>query len=132
MSETKKILVIDDEPDVTGYLQAWLSDEGYTVEVANNGVEALEKFKTFQPDLITLDVVMPEKTGVKFYREIKGGPKPSPVPVIIITGVSGEFKNFISHRRSAPAPEGYIQKPFSREDLLNTIRSVLTKKAASG
>lgn len=128
----KKILVIDDEDDVLTYLQTWLTDEGYQVETARDGREALEKFKRFGPDLVTLDIVMPQKTGVKFYREIKGGKNPSPVPVIIITGLQQEFKSFISHRRTAPPPDGYITKPFSREELLQAIQSVLAKKAATG
>jgi DNA-binding response OmpR family regulator len=127
----EKILVIDDEQDVVAYLKTWLTDEGYEVETAKDGIEGLEKFKTFQPDLVTLDIIMPQKTGLKLYREIKGGENPSPIPVIVITGLQQEFKNFISHRRAVPAPDGYIAKPFSREELLGTLQSVLSKRAAN-
>lgn len=131
-TEKKRVLVVEDDEDVITYLSLWLSDQGFDVDVARDGNEATEKVKQRTPDLVTLDIVMPQKTGVKFYREIKGGKNPSPVPVIIITGLQQEFKSFISHRRTAPAPDGYISKPFSREELLQAIQSVLAKKAATG
>ena len=70
---------------------------------------------------------MPQKSGVKFYREVKKDPSYAHIPVIIITGLQSEFQKFISHRRTAPAPEGYISKPFGQEELLSTIRKVLEK-----
>ena len=127
----KKILVVDDDQDVVAYLQTWLSDEGFEVEVAGDGLEAQEKCQSFHPDLITLDIVMPQKTGVKFYQEIRKNPATAQLPIIIITGLQQEFKQFISHRRTAPPPEGYIAKPFSREELLKTIETVFRRKPAA-
>lgn len=122
-----KILVVEDDEDVITYLSTWLRDKGYTVEVARNGMEATEKVKTFKPDLITLDIVLPEKTGVRFYRETRKDPATAHIPIIIITGLEGEFQKFISHRKSAPPPDGYIQKPFSEEDLLTELGKVITR-----
>lgn len=129
MSETAvhKILVVEDDEDVIIYLSTWLKDKGYEVEVARNGVEATEKVKSFQPDLITLDIVMPGKTGVRFYREVRKDPATAHIPIIIITGLEGEFQKFISHRKSAPPPDGYIQKPFSEEELLSELGKVVSK-----
>ena len=121
----KKVLVIDDDEDVITYLSTWLSDEGFEVDVAHDGMEATEKVKAGKPDLITLDIVMPEKTGVKFYREMRGNPETANIPIIIITGLQSEFEGFISRRRSAPPPDGYIQKPFGQAELLSTIQEVL-------
>lgn len=121
----KKVLVVDDDEDVILYLSMWLSDQGFEVEVAKDGYEATEKVKASKPDLITLDIVMPQKSGVKFYREIKKDPNYAFIPVIVITGLQSEFKRFISHRRTSPPPEGYISKPFGHEELLETIRKVL-------
>lgn len=122
-----KILVVEDDEDVITYLSTWLKDKGHEVEVARNGVEATEKVKTFKPDLITLDIVLPEKTGVRFYRETRKDPATANIPIIIITGLEGEFQKFISHRKSAPPPDGYIQKPFSEEDLLTELGKVIEK-----
>jgi CheY-like chemotaxis protein len=126
--EKKRILVVDDDEDVIKYLSMWLSDQGFEVEVARDGNEATEKIKARAPDLITLDIVMPQKSGVKFYREVKKDPQYAQIPVIIITGLQSEFKKFISHRRTAPPPEGYISKPFEQEELLATIQKVIEKK----
>jgi len=128
-TEKKRVLAIDDDQDVLAYLQTWLSDQGFTVDVAHDGNEGLEKLKAHLPDLITLDIVMPEKTGVRFYREIKKSKEYSHIPVIIITGLQSEFENFISHRRSAPPPDGYLSKPFDQEELLKTINTVISKSS---
>lgn len=124
-TERKRVLVVEDDEDVITYLSLWLSDQGFDVDVARDGNEATEKVKERTPDLVTLDIVMPQKTGVKFYKEFKRDPSYVHIPVIIITGLQQEFKRFISHRRTAPPPEGYIAKPFSQEELLQTIRRVM-------
>jgi len=87
-------------------------DQGFKVDIARNGDEALDKMKERKPDLITLDIVMPQMTGVRFYRDIKKDPMYADIPVIIITGMHTEFENFMAHRRTAPPPDGYISKPF--------------------
>ncbi len=123
----KRVLAVDDEEDVLAYLEAWLMDQGFEVEVAHDGNEAWEKARADKPDLITLDIVMPEKTGVKFYRELKKDEEYSKIPVIIITGLQEDFQRFISHRKSAPPPDGYISKPFGKEELQQTIEAALAK-----
>lgn len=131
-SDKKRVLVIEDDEDVINYLSMWLSDQGFDVDVARNGMEATEKVKARRPDVITLDIVMPEKTGVRFYREIRKDPETANIPVIVITGLESEFQNFISHRRTAPPPDGYIAKPFNQEDLLATLAKVLGMENAGG
>jgi len=127
-ADKKRVLIVEDEEDVVTYLKYWFSDEGFEVETAGNGFEASEKTRTFKPDFITLDIVLPEKTGVNFYGEIKNNPETANIPIIIITGLRDEFKNFIFNRRTAPPPDGYISKPFDREKLLRTVWEVIGKK----
>lgn len=117
----KTILVIDDEPDIVTFLTMLLEDNGYRVISAQNGQQGLDAAKAEKPDLITLDITMPEKSGVKFYREMKSDPGLSDVPIIIVTGVSGDFEQFISGRKQVPPPEGYISKPIEEETILKTI-----------
>jgi CheY-like chemotaxis protein len=121
----KKILVVDDEPDVVTYLASVLRDSGYEALEAFNGEEAMEKVLKEHPDLVTLDITMPEMTGVKAYRKMKEDPVLSKIPVVIVTGVSHEFKQFISTRSQVPAPEGYLEKPVKPEDLLAEVRRLL-------
>jgi DNA-binding response OmpR family regulator len=126
MTERKKrVLVIDDDEDILVYLSTWFKDQGMEVDIAHNGAEASEKIQLQRPDLITLDIVMPQKTGVRFYRDVRGNKDTATIPIIIITGVQREFETFISHRRTAPPPEGYLSKPFGRDELLETVQRVL-------
>ena len=126
MAEKKKrVLIIDDDQAVLAYLSAWFSDQDLEVDIAQNGNEANNKIQLNRPDLITLDIVMPEKTGVSFSRDLKKNPETTAIPVTIITGIQREFETFISHRRTAPPPDGYISKPFDREELLETVQRVL-------
>jgi CheY-like chemotaxis protein len=130
MSDTpKRILVIDDEQDVVSYLEAILRDHGYDVVTATDGGEALRLARSTHPDLVCLDIVMPEPTGVRVYRELRDDPELRDVPVVMITGVMQQFKEFIHHRKRVRPPDGYIAKPFEVEELLATLDRLLTVRA---
>lgn len=128
---TKKILILEDEPDVVTYLTALFEDHGYATESARNGQEGMEKAKAAPPDLITLDMSMPEKSGVRFYREIKDDPVLSKIPVVVVTGVTGfggnpdDFRRFLETRRQVPPPDAFIAKPIDQDELLKAIRNLL-------
>lgn len=126
----KRFLVIDDDNDVLAYLSIWLADHGFIVDTAHDGIEATAKLKESKPDIISLDIIMPNETGIKFYREIKKDTRYASIPVIIITGIMSEFEEFISHRRTVPPPDGYISKPFKEEELSSVIERALEKKNA--
>jgi CheY-like chemotaxis protein len=126
MSEKKKIIIIDDDPDIVTYLKILLEDNGYATDSAKDGQEGLEKTRAGKPDLICLDITMPEKSGVKYYREVRDDPELKKIPVVMVTGVMEEFKHFISTRRQVPPPDGYISKPIDKEKLLETIKKLLT------
>ena len=127
----KKILVVDDEPSVVVYLETLLQDNGYETVSAPDGRIGLETLKSERPDLVTLDISMPEKSGIRFYRDVKEDPELAKIPVVIVTAVTGEagdpepFKKFISTRRQVPSPEGFIAKPIEQEELLAAIRKLL-------
>jgi CheY-like chemotaxis protein len=117
----KRVLVVDDEPDVREYLTCLLEDNDYTVVTAENGAEALAAVQAEAPDIITLDITMPEKSGVRFYRDLKENDALKHIPVIMVTGVSADFERFISSRRQVPTPEGYMPKPIDRDKILAMI-----------
>ncbi|MDY6862909.1 MAG: response regulator [Thermodesulfobacteriota bacterium] len=129
---TKKVLVIDDDPSLVTYLKALLEDNGYGVITAKDGEEGLEKVKGEKPDIITLDLLMPEKTGIKMFRELRRDNVLKDIPIIMVTGISNEyqgfsdFKKFI-YERKIPGPEGYIEKPIKPEALLSKIDEILNK-----
>lgn len=125
VSDKKTILVIDDEPDVVTYLTMLLQDNGYATLDAKNGAEGLEKTRSQRPDLILLDINMPEKSGVRFYRDVREDPELKEIPVVMVTGVMKEFERFISTRRQVPPPDGYIHKPVDVEKLLKVVSDLL-------
>ena len=121
----RKILVVDDEPDVVTYLAAVLKDHGYEPLEAFNGEEAVQVLLRDKPDLVTLDITMPEMSGVRAYRVMKEDAALKRIPVIIVTGISHDFKQFISSRSQVPPPEGYLEKPVKPEDLLAEVKRLL-------
>ncbi len=125
MSEKKRVLIIDDEPDTLTFFASVLTDNGYAVETAVNGEEGLEKSRSNKPDIITLDITMPEMSGVKFYRLMREEESLKSIPIVIITGISSDFEKFISSRSQVPAPDGYLSKPIDEKDLLDKVRALI-------
>lgn len=121
----KTVLVVDDEPDAREFLTTVLNDNGLATVTAKDGAEAISVIEQAPPDLIALDITMPEKSGVAVYRRLKEDDDLKKIPVIIITGVSDDFKRFISTRRQVPPPEGYISKPVDHDQFLKMVRELL-------
>ncbi len=122
MSEAKTILVVDDEPDVVRYLNALFTDAGYEVLEALDGVQAVKLARETHPDLITLDITMPEESGLRAYRELVEDPATRDIPVVVVTGVSPEFKRYLERKQTrVPPPAGYFEKPVDRERLLEVV-----------
>jgi len=109
----KTILVVDDDPDTRTYLTTVLQDNGFATVSAADGTEAMNKIEENLPDLIALDIAMPEKSGVAVYRSLKGDERLKSIPVIIITGISDDFKKFISTRRQVPPPKATSASPWT-------------------
>lgn len=119
----RRILVVDDEPDVVRYLSAFLTDQGFAVSTAQDGGEALAKARREMPDLITLDISMPGKSGVDVFTSFRRDPQLRHIPVFIITGVV-DFRRLMYYREVQP-PEGYMEKPIEPDVLLMTVRRLL-------
>jgi CheY-like chemotaxis protein len=131
--EKKKILVVDDEPDVLTYLVSLFEDNNYNAITAIDGKDGMEKVQSEKPDLITLDISMPEKSGIRFYREMKADPELEIIPIVIVTGVEStldggsgkDFERFLGTRRKVPPPDGFIMKPVDADKLLGTVAELL-------
>lgn len=121
----KKVLIIDDEPDIVAYLETFLGDLGFQTFSAPDALRGRELAVREKPDLITLDISMPEKSGGKLLREIQEDSRTSTIPVVVVTGVMEEYRTFIHHRKHIKPPQGYIQKPIEREEMIATLREVL-------
>ena len=114
----KKILIIDDDPVVLKYLDNLFADNGYETFTAANGREGKAKVDQCRPDLITLDLQMPEQWGPRFYRELTKTKAYRDIPIIVISGLS-------SSKYSLPKAVGYLSKPFEAEELLCLVRDTI-------
>jgi DNA-binding response OmpR family regulator len=122
---SKKILIIDDEADTRAFLEALLTDNGYQTATAADGDLGISKAKEFKPDLVTLDIIMPNQTGVKFYRELSKDKMLSKTPVIILSGVTRYKELFARDHATMPKPFAFVEKPLDKQELLDKIKKAL-------
>ena len=127
----KKILIVDDELDVRIYVGTLLETSGYEPISARNGREGLLKAKQVSPDLIILDVMMPQAGGVSMYRELKADRQLREIPVIMLTGVvEKSFSHYLKMLRlkiedPIPQPNAYLEKPLDHEKLLELVKEII-------
>ncbi len=119
---TAKVLVIDDEPEITEIVQAFLSDAGYRVMVENSPMKACDVARDFVPDVILLDIMMPNVDGYDVCESLKKDPKLASTPVIFLTG---KDRSDDMGRSFKAGGDMYIKKPFSCERLLEIVNIVL-------
>ncbi len=127
MSKKKKILIVDDEQDVLAYFEAVFQDSGYDTVLARDGLEGFELAKSKKPDLITLDITMPEQSGIKTYYQFKKHPALKKIPVIIITATDESYKNFLNELNGFSTPEVFLSKPIDPEELLKVVADILSE-----
>lgn len=126
----KKILVVDDEPDVRNFLAACIEDAGFQVDTACDGAEALEKVQADPPDLLTLDMVMPRVSGINFMRKLRSMDQFARLPVIVITAHahdelgSEDIKGFNAFT-SGLRPRYTMEKPVTPKKLVEAISKIL-------
>jgi len=121
----KRILVIEDEPQMLLGLRDNLELEGYEVETASDGDEGLQKASSFQPDLVILDVMLPRKNGFDVCRELRA--RSSSTPVVMLTARNQETDKVLGLELGA---DDYVTKPFSITELLARVRAVLRRSGS--
>lgn len=121
----KKILIIDDEKDMRTYLGALFRKAGYETESAPNGEAGFALARSFAPDLITLDIMMPKKSGLKAYNELRTSPDTKGIPVIVLTGLTKQEDFFGDNLGELPRPEAIVEKPIERDDFLEKARQIM-------
>jgi len=127
----KKILIIDDEPDVVLYLKTILEDRNYDSRVAYDADSGMKIALEYMPDLIFLDIVMPKKSGVSFYKEIKEHKRLKDIPVAVISGVGNayglggsKFRSVIPDSRITE-PQGFFEKPLDVGALIKFLDGLM-------
>lgn len=123
---SKRILAVDDETDVVLILKTALQSEGFTVDTAHNGRDALASVKEQKPDLILLDVMMPGMSGFDVMHELKADDSTARIPIIMLTGLSERKK---MQEALVGGTNYYIVKPFEMADLINKVNDVLSAEA---
>jgi len=122
----KTVLVVDDEDDVRLFLSTALEEAGFTVATAADGFEALEQVKAKTPDLISLDLVMPRKSGVKFYRDLIKNKAWSKIPVINVTGHARDYLGKADLKELTMSGPGiYLEKPVKPTNYIAAIKRLL-------
>ncbi len=130
----RKIMVVDDELDMRVFISTLLETNGYKPLVATQGIEGIQKARETRPDLIILDIMMPEQGGIQMYREIKTDDALKHIPVVICSGIAKKTyfysqKLLDSHNgKSVPEPDAYIEKPPESDELLDCIEKLLGPK----
>lgn len=125
-----KILVVDDEPDAVELIRFNLKSNGYQVVTASDGSEALKMARTFSPDLIILDLMLPEVDGLEVCKILRLNPATSIVPIIMVTAKAAEIDRVLGLELGA---DDYVTKPFSPRELVLRVKNLLTRrKDASG
>ena len=119
-----KILIVDDEPDIVEFISYNLKNKGYSIATARDGVEAIRKAKDFRPDLILLDVMMPNKDGIQTIRELRQLPEFEQTAIIFLTALSDERSEIEGLKTGA---DDYIAKPIKPELLATRISAALRR-----
>ena len=127
MSEKKRVLVVDDEPDFASIVQGNLEKEGFEVGVAYDGVDGLEQVRQDPPDAIVLDVMMPEKDGYEMCSELKNDPQYADIPIVLLTAVASRVTStrYSHYDGMSTEADDYIPKPASSEDIVESVKRLL-------
>jgi DNA-binding response OmpR family regulator len=115
----KKILIVDDSPAQVKLMQGLLDREGYSAVGLNDPKLVEETIHSVRPNVILLDVVMPDRNGFQVCRDLKGNSEFSAIPIIMVTSKDTASDKFWGEQQGA---DGYVTKPFTREDLLRAVR----------
>jgi len=127
----KKVVLVDDEEDIMFYLQTALEDAGYVPFAASNVPDGLELIRKEKPDLVCLDILMPEESGLSLLHRLRGDPATAGIPVLITSAmsVSRELNDVdylaLPDGTEIAGPEGYLEKPVSAEQFLAKVAAVL-------
>jgi twitching motility two-component system response regulator PilH len=123
-----KILAVEDEPDQLELLVQLLTEEGFTLDTAANGLEALHKIARSRPDLIVLDVAMPKMNGFTLCEKLRDEPDTAAIPILLLTGLNSHFAQLNGFAHGANA---YLAKPYKPDELICVINRILQGSAAA-
>jgi two-component system alkaline phosphatase synthesis response regulator PhoP len=125
---SKKILIIEDERDIRDLVAHYLTKDGYKVEAASDGAKGLGLAKTLKPDLIILDLMLPELDGLEVCKRLRADPKTAVMPIIMVTAKGEETDKIVGLELGA---DDYLTKPFSPKELMARVKALLRRTEPS-
>lgn len=128
MEKTKRVVCIEDEPAMIDLIRLILSRKGYTVTGATGGREGLELVQSNQPDIVLLDLMMPDMDGWEVYQKLKAHESTREIPVIVVTAKAQSIDKVLGLHIAKV--DDYITKPFGPQDLIESIEKVLSRRTA--
>lgn len=117
-----KLLIVDDSAELLGVLRAGFKSAGYVVRTAGTGLDAIRKARTFAPDLIVLDLVLPEMDGFAICEILKKDRNTASIPIVVLTGLSSQLSRFAGLECGA---DEYLTKPFNFQELLLKVTELV-------
>ena len=124
----QKILIVDDNAELLNVLQIGFKDAGFQVRIAGSGVEALRYVESFSPDVIVLDLALPELDGFAVCENLKRNRATASIPILVLTGLSSQLSRFAGLESGA---DEYVTKPFNFKVVLSKVKELLEKSRAS-
>ena len=121
---SRRVLIVDDEPNIVTSLEFLMRGDDYEVRVARNGEEALQLAESFRPDIVVLDVMMPHRSGFEVCQKIRENPVLGDVKIVMLTAKGRDVEKEKGLDLGANA---YVTKPFSTKELMNTVRGLLPR-----
>jgi len=125
----KRILCIEDEPEMIDLIRLILGRRGYEVKGAEGGIEGLKLVRKEHPDLVLLDLMMPDMDGWEVYQQMKADESTKHIPVIVVTAKAQSIDKVLGLHIAKV--DDYIAKPFSPQDLLNSVERILSQKTTT-
>jgi len=122
-SDQKRVVCIEDEPEMIDLVRLILGRKGFNVIGANGGIEGLETVRRLRPDLILLDLMMPDMDGWEVYQQIKADPALREIPVVVVTAKAQSIDKVLGLHIAKV--DDYITKPFGHQELLESVEKIL-------
>lgn len=128
-AQTRKVVVVEDEPEMIDLMRLILSRKGFEVVGANGGVRGLETIRAEKPDIVLLDLMMPEMDGWQVYQQLKADPNTENIPVVVVTAKAQNIDKVLGLHIAKV--DDYISKPFSLQELVDRVEEVLKRRVSA-
>lgn len=126
----RRVLVVDDDPDIVDYFSSFLADSGYQVGSAASSAAALDVIDEFRPDVVLIDVMMPGRSGLDLLVTLRRSPKWHRLPLVVVTGndqiLQDDCQSYLAGHEGVQGPDGVLAKPIDRDALLAVLRRLCT------